>query len=90
MDKDEYRKYVNQGIENRFGYLREKTNEELETMEENVSNEIQYLLHILDSKDASTDQKSEIRNSDLKIERDKLDYIEQLLDERKDKRGIRR
>ncbi len=90
MDKDEYRKRVDQGIENRFGYLKEKTNEELGMMEEAISNEIEYLLHILDSKDASSDQKSEIRNSDLKFERERLDYIEHILDERKDKRSIRR
>ena len=74
-------------LENRFGYYRNNSNEELEIEKKRIVSEIDYLLHILDS-NVSFEQKSEIRNSDLKFERDKLEYIDIIMKERKSKRSM--
>ena len=74
-------------LENRFGYYRNNSNEELEIEKKQIVSEIDYLLHILDS-NVSFEQKSEIRNSDLKFERDKLEYIDIIMEERKSKRSM--
>ena len=76
--------------ENRFGYYRENNNEELEKERTQIIDEIEYLLKILNSKTASSEQKSEIRNSDLKFERDKLELIDKVLEERNNKRSIKK
>ena len=88
MSKEEYRKHVEEGIENRFGYYRDKTTEELEEEKEIILKNIEHWISILNDKKASSYQKSEIRNSDLKFEREKLDFVDKVLKERS-KRSIR-
>lgn len=79
--------FMDKYLENRFGYYRNNSNEELEIEKKRIVSEIDYLLHILDS-NVSFEQKSEIRNSDLKFERDKLEYIDIIMKERKSKRSM--
>ena len=81
---------MDKNYENRFGYYREKDNEELEKDKEQIINDIEYLMLILDSKDAPSEQKSEIRNSDLKFEREKLEFINKILEERNNKRSVKK
>ena len=90
MDRDEYRKKVELATENRFGYYRNKTNEELEKERELIINTMKEYMEILDKKNASGYQKSEIRNSDLIFEREKLEFVDKVLDERNNKRGIKK
>ena len=77
-------------LENRFGYYRNNSSDELEIEKNQIVGEIDYLLRILNSKKASDNQKSEIRNSDLKFEREKLNYINELIKERQTKRSIKK
>ncbi|MEE3342614.1 MAG: hypothetical protein VZS44_00815 [Bacilli bacterium] len=84
---------MDEAMENRFGYYREKTDEELENEREVIINDMEYLESILSNKDASSEQKSEIKNSDLKFEREKLKFINNILEERNvkvNKRSIHR
>lgn len=84
---------MDEAMENRFGYYREKTDEELENEREVIINDMEYLESILSNKDASSEQKSEIINSDLKFEREKLKFINNILEERNvkvNKRSIHR
>ena len=90
MDKEEYRKNVEQAMENRFGYYRNKTDEELEKEKELIIKSMNDYMVVLDDKEASSYQKSEIRNSDLKFEREKLEFVEKVLNERNSKRGIKK
>ncbi len=69
--------------ENRFGFYKELSIEELEIEKEILMKEIDYLLKVLDDKKALSEQKSEIINSDLKYEREKLQYINLLLPKEK-------
>ena len=87
MDKDKYR---DEGLENRFGYYREKNNEELLQEQEQIINEIEYLMFVLNNKDTSSIQKSEIENSDLIFEKEKLNFVKKVLKERNVKKGIKR
>lgn len=61
--------------ENRFGYLKELDNESLNRKKEEIINEIEYLMAVLNNPNTSQEEKSEIKNSDLKYERDRLEYI---------------
>ena len=72
--------------ENRFGYLREKSVEELQVFKEQLISEINYLSFVINDKNASSNLKSEIKNSDLKFEEERLEYVEYLLKEKEVKR----
>ena len=72
--------------ENRFGYLREKSVEELQVFKEQLISEINYLSFVINDKNASSNLKSEIKNSDLKFEEERLEYVEYLLQEKEVKR----
>ena len=67
---------------NRFGYIRELDDNSLLNKKKEVMSEIEYLLALLDNPRTSSEQKSEISNSDLKYERDRLEYIESQIKER--------
>lgn len=67
---------------NRFGYIRELDDTSLLKKKNEVMAEIEYLLSLLDNPRTSSEQKSEISNSDLKYERDRLEYIESQIKER--------
>lgn len=69
-------------MENRFGYLKELDDESLLRKKEEIVDEIEYLNAVLDDPNASSEQKSEILNSDLKYERDRLEYVGYLIKER--------
>ena len=69
-------------MKNRFKYLNELNDEQLLFEKEGVKNEIQNLLSTLEDKNISHYEKSEIKNSDLPYEKDKLLYIEYLIEER--------
>ena len=87
MDKEEYRKSQEEAMENRFGYYREYTTEKLEQEQEQILSEIEYLNYAIKNKRIypSSDQESEFKNSDLLFERDKLKFIEKVLEERNKK-----
>ena len=74
--------------ENRFGYLKEKSLDELIVLREQVVEELNYLLGVVNKKNVSSEQKSEIVNSDLKFAREELNYIEDLITQRGHKRSI--
>ena len=69
--------------ENRFGYLKELDDESLIIKKEEILSEIEYLMTVLNNENTSPEEKSEIRNSDLKYERDRLEYINHLILDRK-------
>lgn len=69
-------------MNNRFGYIRELDDTSLLKKKNEVMAEIEYLLALLDNPKTSSEQKSEISNSDLKYERDRLEYIESQIKER--------
>ena len=73
-------------IEKRFSYMNEMTIEELEELKSETTNEIENMLSILDDKNSSPEQKSEFTNTDLKYEKDKLEYIEYLIQKKNNKR----
>lgn len=87
MDKEEYRKKMEEAMENRFGYYREYTTEELEQEQEKILSEIEYLNYVIKNKSIypSSNQESEFKNSDLLFERDKLEFVEKVLEERNKK-----
>ena len=68
--------------EKRFGYLKELDDQELLLKREEVKDEIEYLMAQLDDPKTPAQFKSEIRNSDLLFERDRLRYVEHLIKER--------
>ena len=72
-----------EALENRFGYLRELSIKELEELKESLIQDTEYLLKVLDDQNASSEQKSEIKNSDLKFNREQLEYIEEVLKSKK-------
>lgn len=69
-------------MENRFGYLNELDDEGILRKKEEIIDEIEYLNTVLNDPHASSEEKSEILNSDLKYERDRLEYIGYLIKER--------
>ena len=64
--------------ENRFSYLKEYTVEKLLKEREELIDDINHMLNVVDSEDSSL-RKSEFLNTDLKFDREKLEYIESLL-----------
>ena len=70
---------MNDFTKKRFEYYREKSFEDLIQEKEKILNEINYLLELLASKEVSSEQKSEILNSDIKYEKEKLNFINILL-----------
>ena len=65
--------------EKRFSYLKNKSIEELEAIKKETLEDTEYLLKKLEDKTTSSEFRSEIENSDLKLNRDILEYIETLL-----------
>ena len=63
-----------------------KSLEELIQLEEQIIEEIKYLLKICENKKASPEQISEIKNSDLKFEKEKLQYIQKLIEQNQRKK----
>ena len=69
-------------MEERFNNLKSLSKEELNQLKEELAVEIEQLLDSLDDKDISSYEKTEIRN-DLSYDREKLEYIESIINERK-------
>ena len=67
--------------ENRFGYLRELSKDEMLNMIEDTKNEIEYLENLCKDKKASGEQVSEAYN-DIKFDREKLEYLNSILNEK--------
>lgn len=70
----------------RFEEYNTKSQGELIQLEEQIIEEIQYLLGICNNKKASPEQISEIKNSDLKFEKEKLQYIQKLIEQNQRKK----
>ena len=69
-------------MDNRFKYLDELSDDELLASRVELVKEIEYLLERLEIKNTNGTFKSEIQNSDIKYEREKLEYINYLIDAR--------
>ena len=69
-------------MDNRFKYLDELSDDELLASRVELVKEIEYLLERLEIKNTNGTVKSEIQNSDIKYEREKLEYINYLIDAR--------
>ena len=76
-------------IENRFGYLREYSLEQLLKERLDLIDDINYMLDVTYSENSSL-RKSEFLNTDLKFDKEKLEYIECLLEERNVKNKTRK
>ena len=68
-------------IENRFGYLRDLTDEELKKEKEELIEDLESLNKMLNDKKI-TQAEADIR-SDIVYTKDKLEYIEKLISETK-------
>ena len=73
---------MDQYLKNRFSDFDDLSISELEILKEKALQEISFYLDKLEDKNVSSYQKSEFRESDLKFERDKLEYIEYLIQEK--------
>lgn len=67
-------------IENRFGYLRETTTEELQKEKEKLNKDLESLNKMINDQGLSQGH-ADIWN-DIKYTNDKLDYVENLIKER--------
>lgn len=67
--------------ENRFGYLRSKTEEELEAIIKETEEDIETCYNMLDDGTVPYQEKTELRN-DLLYDRDILDYIKKIREEK--------
>ena len=67
--------------ENRFKYLKEKSKEELEQLNQEISSEIENLLETLSDENISHYERTEAMN-DLSYEKDRLSYIQLLISEK--------
>ncbi len=68
--------------EKKFGYYKEKSIEELEQERKEIMYEINYILETIEDKKTTSSKKSELLNTDLKYEREKLNYIDLLIQEK--------
>ena len=75
MNNEEY-------FENRFKYMREYSTEELEALKEELAQNINVYLRKRTDNSVSSEEKSEIINSDLVYDRQRVAYINDLLNER--------
>lgn len=66
----------------RFDYYDDYTLEELEKERMDLIENIEKDLEILDNPKASGEQKSEIKNSDLKYDRERFQYVDDLIRQR--------
>ena len=79
---------MNEYTENRFKDYRQLSDEELLKTKKELEGEIADYENDLDDNSISSSEKSEIRNSDLPYAKDKLAYIEMLIESRGlDKKG---
>lgn len=72
----------------RFEELDDLSIDELLKLEESIVEDTEHLLRVLDDPNASTEQKSEIRNSDLKFNREQLEYIKNLVSSKRSERSL--
>ena len=77
MDND-----IREKLDNRFSEFREKTTEQLEQLREEVTNSFNDCEKIFNDPKSISEQKTDAWN-EMKYETDKLEYIENLLKERK-------
>ena len=68
--------------ENRFGYFRQMTDEDILKVREALKQEIAEYEDDLDNPSIGSAQKSEIRNSDLPYSEQQLEYVESVIKER--------
>lgn len=72
--------------ENRFGFYREKTTEELEKIIMDLEDELEYDKNLFEDKNTSSEQKTDAGN-DIKQTNDELFYLNILMEERKNGRA---
>ena len=70
-------------LERRFSHYNDWSLEDLEREKAKLLDDLEYLFGILDDPKASSEQKSEIRNSDIRHEEDAVTYIEYLIEKKK-------
>ena len=70
-------------FKSRFSYYNDKSVDELEKEKAEVLDDMEYLYKQLDDNNVSSEQKSEIINSDLALDRDILEYLDYLLEKGK-------
>ena len=80
---------MDQYTKNRFKYIDELSDEELLAMQQESIREINNLLDIINDKKVNRMLKSEIENSDINYEREKLGYINYLIEARNIKEKVK-
>ena len=69
-------------LESRFNYLKEMSTEELLEEIETLRINLETMMETLNDPDASDEQKSEFRNRDIPYNKDKIKYIQGLVESR--------
>lgn len=69
-------------LRNRFGYFEELDDEELLAVREEIKTEIENLNERLSDPRLTGEAKSEIDNSDIHFEEEKLAYVEEIISSR--------
>ncbi len=69
-------------VEKRFDYLKDLSTEELKEELEKVKEDLEFLKKKMEDKNANSYEKSEINNTDIPYNRDKIAYIEEELKSR--------
>ena len=73
-----------------YGKYRLQSDEKLIEVRNELFEDYNYLLSIAKDKSVDSNQKSEILDTDLKHDRERIEYIDFLLNERNNKRSIRK
>lgn len=69
---------MDKNIENRFGYLKEKNQEQLREIRKEIQEDSEYLLTLIEKNKVSSEQISESKR-DLQYNKEVLNYISSLL-----------
>lgn len=73
-----------------YGKYRLQSDEKLIEVRNELFEDYNYLLSIAKDKSVDSNQKSEILDTDLKYDKEQIEYIDFLLNERNNKRSIRK
>ncbi len=73
---------IDESMKKRFSHYNNKTIEELKKIRKEEIEELEYSLKILESETASSSQKYEIRNMDLRFTRETIAYINHLINKK--------
>ena len=73
-----------------YGKYRLQSDEKLIEVRNELFEDYNYLLSLVKDKSVNSNQKSEILDTDLKYDKEQIEYIDFLLNERNNKRSIRK